>query len=85
MNFKYEIQEHIGTISTWDNGRYSLEVNLISYNDAPAKVDIRRWNKETNTMMKGITMTKLQAVNLGEILLGLKETDENSSPEGGGS
>lgn len=85
MNFKYEIQEHIGTICTWDNERYSLEVNLISYNDAPAKVDIRRWNRETDTMMKGITMTIQQAVNLGEILLGLKETDENSSPEGGGS
>ena len=60
-------------------------MNLISYNDAPAKVDIRRWNKETGARMKGITMTRNQAVNLGEILLGLKETDENSSPEKGGS
>ncbi len=76
MNFKYEIQEHIGTVSSSEDGRFATEVNLISYNDAPAKVDIRRWNKETNTMMKGITMTIQQAVNLGEILLGLKETEE---------
>ena len=71
--FSYEIQEHVGTISTWDNGKYSLEVNLISFNDAPAKVDIRRWNKETGAMMKGITMTRTQALNLGQILLGLAE------------
>ena len=72
-DFSYEIQEHVGTISTWENGKYSLEVNLISFNDAPAKVDIRRWNKETGAMMKGITMTRKQALNLGQILLSLAE------------
>lgn len=72
-DFKYEIQEHVGTISTWENGKFALEVNLISFNDAPAKVDIRRWNKETGAMMKGITMTRNQAVNIGQILLGLAE------------
>lgn len=51
--FKYEIKKHIGTISTSLNGKVTTEVNLISYNDAPEKVDIRSWNKETGRMYKG--------------------------------
>ena len=66
--FKYEILEHIGTISTNTDGKYALEVNFISYNDAPAKVDIRTWNKETGKMYKGITMTRDEAKVLGQIL-----------------
>lgn len=34
--FKYEIKEHIGTVSSSPDGKYATEVNLISYNDAPA-------------------------------------------------
>ena len=71
--FKYEIQKHIGTVSTSEDGRFALEVNLISYNDAPAKVDIRTWNKETGRMYKGITMTEEEAESLGQILLGMSD------------
>lgn len=39
--FKYEIKKHIGTVSTSLNGKVTTEVNLISYNNAPEKVDIR--------------------------------------------
>lgn len=70
-DFKYEIKKHFGTVSTSDDGRFALEVNLISYNYAPAKVDIRTWNKETGRMYKGITMTKEEAESLGQILLGM--------------
>lgn len=48
-----------------------MEVNLISYNDAPAKVDVRTWNKETGKMYRGITLTPEEAENLGQILLGM--------------
>ena len=71
--FKYEIQKHFGTVSTSEDGRFALEVNLISYNDAPAKVDIRTWNKETGRMYKGITMTEEEAESLGQILLGMSD------------
>lgn len=71
--FKYEIKKHIGTVSTSEDGRFALEVNLISYNDAPAKVDIRTWNKETGRMYKGITMTEEEAESLGQILLGMSD------------
>lgn len=71
--FKYEIKEHIGTVSSSPDGKYATEVNLISYNDAPAKVDIRTWNKETGQMYKGITLTDDEAETLGKILLGMKD------------
>lgn len=67
--FKYEIKEHLGTVSRSDDGKYTTEVNLISYNDAPAKIDIRNWNKETGRMYKGITLTQEEAKVLGQILL----------------
>lgn len=72
---KYEIKKHIGTVSTSADGKYTTEVNMISYNDAPEKVDIRKWNKETGRMYKGITLTHDEAVSLGEILLDMKEND----------
>lgn len=70
--FKYEIVKHIGTVSTSPDGKYALEVNMVSYNDAPAKVDIRTWNKATGQMYKGITLTHDEAVSLGQILLDMK-------------
>ena len=73
--FNYEIKEHFGTVSTSEDGRYSTEVNLISYNNAPAKVDIRSWNKLTGRMYKGITLTRDEAKTLGHILLGIKGTE----------
>ena len=69
--FQYEITKHIGTVSTSDDGRLALEVNEISYNGAPAKVDIRTWNKENDKMYKGITLTHDDASALGRMLLGV--------------
>lgn len=73
--FKYRILKHFGTVSTSEDGKYATEVNLISYNDAPAKVDIRTWNRITGKMYKGITLTGEEAETLGKILLGIKESE----------
>lgn len=73
--FKYEIKKYIGTVSTSKDDTCALEVNIISYNDAPAKVDIRTWNRVTGKMYKGITLTHEEAEILGKILLGIKEND----------
>lgn len=70
--FKYEIKKHLGTVSRSDDGKYTTEVNMISYNDAPAKIDIRNWNKETGRMYKGITLTQEEAKVLGQILLNME-------------
>lgn len=72
--FKYEIKKHIGTVSTSPDGKYATEVNMISYNNAPVKVDIRNWNKETGKMYKGIALNKHETEKLLQILLGMEES-----------
>lgn len=72
-DFNYEIQEHIGTVSSSDDGNRTLEVNIISFEGSLAKVDIRRWNKRTGHMLKGIAVTKEEAKILCQILQGMEE------------
>ena len=40
--FKYEITEEIGVLSE-SKGGWRKEVNMVSWNDKPAKLDIREW------------------------------------------
>lgn len=60
---KFEIVRHIGVLSTGSKG-WQREVNLISWNDRPAKIDIRDWDEKHEKMGKGITLTpsELQAL-----------------------
>ena len=62
--FHYEITEHIATISEGANGRFTLELNRISYNGAPAKLDLRRWNRQDDRMQKGLALTEEEAKEL---------------------
>lgn len=54
--FKYEIKKKLGVLS--QNGNYTKEVNLISYNGAQPKLDIRNWDRKNNKMQKGITLNR---------------------------
>lgn len=67
---KYSITESIGVLS--QNGRRSLELNMISWNDNPAKYDLRRWQSDGNgkIMSKGITLDEDEAHALYELLKG---------------
>ena len=53
--FSFEIREHIGVISTNENG-WSKELNVVSWNGQPAKFDIREWDQDHQRMTKGITL-----------------------------
>ena len=46
--FSYDIKERIAVISRNRDGSKTLELNRISYNDRPAKLDLRRWSYEPN-------------------------------------
>lgn len=67
-DIKYEIKEHIGNISSNTKG-WTKELNMISWNGAAAKFDIRDWSPEHEKMGKGITLTEEEAYNLYKILL----------------
>ena len=72
-DFNYSITEELGVIS--EKNGYSKEVNMISYNGAEPKVDIRNWSTSDDgekKMGKGITLTKEEASALCEILSDLE-------------
>lgn len=69
--FEYEIVEQIAVISR-DNDR-TVEVNIVSWNKRPPKVDIRRWSTDHSYMGKGIALTDAEAKALYEALKGRYE------------
>lgn len=66
-DFKYEIVKEIAVLSENAKG-YTKELNLVSFNDRPAKYDIREWSNDHERMGKGVTLTEDEA---RELLLAL--------------
>ena len=64
---KFEIEETFGIISNSSNG-WSKELNLVSWNDRPAKFDIRDWDEDHQKMGKGITLSIDEVRELKKIL-----------------
>ena len=58
---QYSITEHIATITEYGGGEYALELNYISFNGAPAKYDLRKWDKKGERMLKGVTLSAEEA------------------------
>ena len=51
-DFSYTLEKHIATLSESDNGDFTTELNIISYNGASPKIDIRKWDRRTDKMLK---------------------------------
>lgn len=66
-NITYDIVEELGTLSENSKG-WEKQVNLISWNGAKPKYDIRDWAPEREKMSKGITLTEDEATELLKIL-----------------
>ena len=66
-DIKYEIKESYGELSTSPKG-WTKELNLISWNGAAAKFDIREWDPDHEKMGKGVTLTPAEAETLYELL-----------------
>lgn len=61
------IEEHLGVLSTNKWG-WSKEVNLVSWNNRPGKLDIRGWNADHSKRDKGVTLNSAEIATLTEIL-----------------
>lgn len=48
---------------------WSLELNMVSWNDRPAKLDIRSWDPEHSRMGKGIALSDEEAEKLRDALI----------------
>ena len=57
----YIMVEHLATVTEYAGGDYALELNLISFDGAPAKFDLRKWDKRANRMLKGVTLSNEEA------------------------
>lgn len=67
MPIDYEIVEEIGVIATKGKG-WKRELNLVSWNGAVPKYDIRDWAPDHESMGKGITLSKDEATELLDLL-----------------
>lgn len=67
MAIDYEIIEEIGIISKKGKG-WRRELNLVSWNGAAPKFDIRDWAPDHESMGKGIVLSKDEAVELKDLL-----------------
>lgn len=52
----YRIIANVGILAKRPN-YWSKEVNVVSWNEGPAKLDIREWSPDHDKMSKGITLT----------------------------
>lgn len=65
--FSFEILSEIGVLSETPKG-WRKELNLISWNGASPKYDIREWAPGHEKMGKGITLTVEEAEALKKLL-----------------
>lgn len=71
---KFEIQEEIAELSHTFTRRKLL--SFVSWNDEPAKFDIRTWRKDDDGSLipgKGITLTRQEAAALANALAPLTQ------------
>ena len=68
-NIECAITRKLAVLSSNQNG-WQLELNEVSWNGDPPKLDLRRWNADHTKCNKGITLTRKEAENL---LAALKE------------
>lgn len=66
-DFKFEITEHLGTLSESAKG-WNKELNKVSFNDRPAKYDLREWDPDHQKMSKGVTLNDEEMEILSKIL-----------------
>ena len=70
-DFKYEITEELGILSESKSG-WAREVNMVSWNGAAPKLDIRDWAPEHEKMGKGVSLSAEEVKKLKEILEGIE-------------
>ncbi len=66
-DIKFDIVEEIGVLSENAKG-WKKELNLISWNGAAPKYDIRDWSPEHEKMGKGVTLTKEEILDLKKLI-----------------
>lgn len=81
---KYSIIDHIADLGETDSKGWGKEVNVMTWgNSKNPVIDIRKWNREINTMGKGISL-KLEEFKQIQKISNLEnyfETEDDSDDE----
>ena len=64
---KFEIKEELGVVSESAKG-WTKELNLVSWNGAAPKYDLRDWSPDHEKMGKGITLSSDEIKSLNKLL-----------------
>ena len=65
--FKFSIVRHIGVLAEGTKG-WKKEVNLVSWNERPPKLDLREWDENHVKMGKGITLSPEESGILRDLI-----------------
>lgn len=68
--FKFAIVKELGVLSENKTG-WTREVNMVSWNDAEPKLDIRDWSPDHEKMGKGISLNADEVEKLKSILMNM--------------
>ena len=68
-NIAFRMEMPIAVLSENERG-YTKEINLVSWNGADPKYDIRNWHPGKEKCGKGITLTRDEAIALMDALIG---------------
>ena len=63
----FKIKAHLGVLQENQSG-WNKEINLVSWNDGPAKFDIRDWDPEHERMSRGVTISEKEMNKLLDIV-----------------
>ncbi len=63
----FDIKQHFGVFGRDPKG-WTRELNLVSWNGAEAKYDIRNWDQDHCKMGRGVTLTTLELSDLKTLL-----------------
>ena len=66
-DFKFDLVEHLGVISENSKG-WTKELNLVSWNGARPKFDLRDWAPDHEKMGKGITLSNEEFEALKDLM-----------------
>ena len=71
-DIKFEIVKEIGVLSESPKG-WTKELNLVSWNGAEPKYDLRDWAPGHEKMGKGVTLSEDEVQNLCRLLNGMDD------------
>lgn len=65
--FRFSIVRHVGVLAEGTKG-WKKEVNLVSWNDRPPKLDLREWDERHVKMTRGITLNEEESMILRDLI-----------------